>query len=189
MSGLVKHAKRELELAGFLDENGIYDGDVGESVIELMRVFSKQGHSGLSAPIVSSLFNKLASYEPLNPITGNDDEWGDVSEGDLYQNKRCSALMKLGKDGEPYYLDAIVWSVEDDLDSFTGTVENINSHQYTHLPFVPKTFYIDVVKEKYDPKNPRHIEDDTVEMDDEKYVYLIKNHNDLDDVFKYYKKV
>ena len=54
-----------------------------------------------------------SNYEPLGPITGKDEEWTDVSihsdtKETWYQNKRCSALFKDGKDGKPYYINAIV---------------------------------------------------------------------------------
>ena len=101
--GLIEHAKMELEIAGLFDEDSDYAGMVAKDVMELVEVFAKQGHSGMSAPYVAKLFNKLANYEPLQPITGKDEEWGDVRDlgGDKswYQNKRCSALFKDGKDG------------------------------------------------------------------------------------------
>ena len=76
--GLIDHAKTELEIAGLFDKDSVYDGALGESVMELIQVFSKQGHSGMSAPLVANLFHKLATYQPLGPITGKDEEWGDV---------------------------------------------------------------------------------------------------------------
>ena len=155
------HAKFELELAGFFDEDSDYGGAIGEAVMELMEVFEKQGHSGGSAPIVASLFHKLANYKPLGPITGKDEEWGDVNDlGDgkpWYQNKRCSALFKDGKDGKPYYIDAIIkrnqngscwsgmaWLNEEDYKSGDRT-KMVGKRGYVKsFPFVPKTFYIDV---------------------------------------------
>lgn len=159
--GLIDHAKTELEIAGLFDKDSVYDGELGESVMELIQVFSKQGHSGMSAPLVANLFHKLATYQPLGPITGKDEEWGDVRDlGDgkpWYQNKRCSALFKDGKDGQPYYIDAIVkrdqrgitwsgraWLNEQDwLDS--DRTKMIDKRGYIKsFPFTPKTFYIDV---------------------------------------------
>ena len=109
--GLIDHAKTELQIAGLFDKEGdFYEGMTGKAVMELIELFSKQGHSGMSAPIVANIFKKLANYEPLGHITGKDDEWNDVSNlgKTLYQNKRCSGLFKDGKDGRPYYIDAIV---------------------------------------------------------------------------------
>jgi hypothetical protein len=159
--GLIDHAKTELEIAGLFDKDSVYDGALGESVMELIQVFSKQGHSGMSAPLVANLFHKLATYQPLGPITGKDEEWGDVRDlGDgkpWYQNKRCSALFKDDKEGQPYYIDAIVkrdqrgitwsgraWLNEQDwLDG--DRTKMIDKRGYIKsFPFTPKTFYIDV---------------------------------------------
>lgn len=159
--GLIEHAKLELQIAGAFDKDSAYDGAIGEAVLELIEVFAKQGHSGNSAAIVRHMFNLLADYKPLIPITGKDEEWGDVrdlgSGEPWYQNKRCSALFKDGKDGRPYYIDAIVkrdqrgitWSgrawlnEEDWLNGDRSKM--IDKRGYIKsFPFTPKTFYIDV---------------------------------------------
>ena len=109
---MLEEARLELQLAGWFDEDSDYGGEVGHAVMELMELFSKQGHSGYSAPLVAGLFKKLVDNQPLTGITGKDEEWGDVSDyGDgrlMYQNKRCSAIFKDGKDGKPYYIDALI---------------------------------------------------------------------------------
>lgn len=124
--------------------------------MELIEVFAKQGQSGMSAPIVADLFYKLAKYEPLQPITGNDEEWSEVTDT-LYQNKRCSTIFKEGKDGRPYYIDAIIkrdqngtcwsgmdWLSEEDYKSGDRS-KMIGKRGYIKsFPFSPKTFYIDV---------------------------------------------
>jgi len=104
---LVEHAKQELKLNGMFDEDSDYNGMLGESVMELIELFSKQGHSGCSAGMVSNLFNKLSRFKPISPLTGNDDEWCEV-RGGFYQNKRNSAVFKEGKDGKAYFGDAFV---------------------------------------------------------------------------------
>lgn len=185
MSNLKNHAERELKLAGFYDEDSDYGGMLPEAVLELIEVFSNQGHSGFSANIVRNLFNKLAAFEPILPITGKEEEWAQPHTGDeTYQNKRLSSLFKEGKDGKPYYLNAIVFKGEEPHDTFTGKVEDIKSAQYVQLPFTPKTFYIDVVK-KY---NIEDYPDHAVVEGDTKYVYLIKDRKQLEEVFKYYNK-
>ena len=86
-SNLVAHAKRELELAQMLnaepDEetseslNG-YNNMMGEAVLELVKVFSKQGHSGFSAGMTLQMFERVASFGTLSP---NDHSlYHDVSE-------------------------------------------------------------------------------------------------------------
>lgn len=65
MSNLVTHAESELRRAGLFDADSDYDGAIGEAVMDLIRVFSAQGHSGASAEMVLAIFNKLARFEAL----------------------------------------------------------------------------------------------------------------------------
>lgn len=91
MSELFNHAKRELELAGLLDKDSDYGGALGKAVLDLVKVFSKQGHSGFSAEVTLDLFNLVARYKPLTAIGQSADEWIDVSDecGEpMWQNKR-----------------------------------------------------------------------------------------------------
>ena len=94
---LLNHSFNELKTVGLFDEDSDYGGLIGKSVYELMKVFSKQGHSGFSAQWVRELFNKLANYETLSPLTEND--WVDVSEygvkkdKPLYQSTRNPAAF------------------------------------------------------------------------------------------------
>lgn len=141
MGNLVEHAKTELQMAGLFDESGdFYGGMTGKAVLELVECFEKQGHSGMSAPMVVSIFQKVANFKTINPIKCTEDEWCEVSEG-TFQNKRLSSVFKQGKECKPYYLDAIVWE-EKDGGAFTGEVEGITSRQFIKLPFEPKTFYV-----------------------------------------------
>lgn len=134
-------ARKELEDAGLFDRDSDYSGMIGESVMELLKTFSSQGHSGGSASIVLSLFNRLANYKPINPLTGNDDEWNDLSEDTgepLWQNKKCPSVFK-SADGRVYDINAVVY-VEPDGTCFTsGSI--IVSFPYT-IPSKPK--YIQV---------------------------------------------
>lgn len=53
---------------------------LGEAIMELVRSFSRQGHSGMSAAMTSEIFNQLASWKPLTPLTDNPDEWMELEE-------------------------------------------------------------------------------------------------------------
>jgi len=105
MSNLIKHAEIELKMAGLFDKDSDYGGMLGESVMELMKVFSDQGHSGCSAGMVSNLFDKLSRYKPITPLTLKDDEWCEIGT-DKFQNKRRSSVFKDGKNGRAYFIDA-----------------------------------------------------------------------------------
>lgn len=184
--GLLDYAKLELTAAGFLDEEkDFYGGETGKAVLELIEVFAKQGHSGSSASIVISLFKKLASFEPLMEITGEDEEWGYLGYDDemMYQNKRCSGMFKY-KDGTVTYSSGIV-KVCPDGSKWTGPlflsredaingVNRIRSCQIVkEFPFSPKTFYIDVIEEE-------------VEKDD--WIMWAKDPQQLEEVWQYYKR-
>jgi len=99
---LVKHAKRELELAGLFDKDSDYGGMLGKSIMQLVRVFAKQGHSGFSAGRTLSIFNKVASFRNLMPITPDPKYWMEVGDS-MWQNTRSSSLFS--KDGGKTWYD------------------------------------------------------------------------------------
>ncbi|QDU34251.1 hypothetical protein KS4_23170 [Poriferisphaera corsica] len=145
MSNLVEHAKKELKLAGYAgpDEEGP-NGWAYKNIIELIEVFAKQGHSGSSAPYVSETFSKLAEYEPLTPLTGEDDEWNDISaysDNPKWQNKRDSRVFK-DKGGNASFIKGKVFFGPDGI-GYT----NSDSHVPVTFPFTPKTEYIKVDEE------------------------------------------
>ncbi len=118
-SGLVSHAESELKLAGMYEADdelsGVsYNKMVADAVIELMKTFSKQGHSGFSAGMVREIFAKLSNYETLSPISSNPDEWSDVAEygGDqpntLWQSKRSPSTFSHDGGKTWYNLDESV---------------------------------------------------------------------------------
>jgi len=96
-SNLVAHARNEMRRAGLHLEDSDYDGMLYDAVLDLIKVFSGQGHSGYSAMLTVSLFTTLASFEPLGPITDDPSEWMDVAEytsgHQLWQNRRRSSAF------------------------------------------------------------------------------------------------
>lgn len=106
MSNLTKHAKEELQLAGLFDKDSDYDGMIGKAVMELVEVFSKQGHSGFSAGLTLQIFNEVANYKNLTPIGKSKDEWMNVSEHSIepmWQNKRRGTTFS--RDGGKTWYD------------------------------------------------------------------------------------
>jgi len=145
MSNLLKHAERELSLIGY-DGKDEYNNMAKAAIMELLATFANQRHSGFSASYVTDIFNKLARFETLSPLTGENNEWNDVTEmsGDrktLFQNNRNSAVFK--DDTGCYYIRAIVW-VEDDDNTYTN---NKSRGYIKSFPFTPKTFYVKVDKD------------------------------------------
>mgnify|MGYP003334075321 CR=1 FL=1 len=101
MSNLEKHALAEFRAAGWVDGDGNYCDEMQEMicrhVLALLDVFSNEGHSGSSAPYAINMFARLAKFEPIAPLTGEDWEWNEVSErmgSKCWQNKRASHVFK-----------------------------------------------------------------------------------------------
>lgn len=195
------HAQRELKMGGWLKkgEDTLYDGMVGEAVLELISIFAGQGHSGMSAGIVTSLFSKLSKHQPLGALTGKDDEWESDEEkygkdwtdenGYGYQNKRESAVFKKGKNTSSYYLYAIVFR-EEDGQTFTGSGTEMSdgsvltSRQFIKsFPFTPKTFYIDVISKRYTDKDEK-----TEDKNGDWWRHWVKDESQLDEVWEYYNR-
>jgi hypothetical protein len=179
---LVEHAKQEFFYAGYKPIEECENGPnkwIQENVLELLEVFSNQGHSGSSAPFAIEYFKKLAKFEPLTPITGADDEWDETpgSEGGVktFQNKRLSSIFKDGKDGRPYSISAIAWRDEKGL-AWLGFAlkkdgSKVTSRQYIKLPFVNKAFFIDVIGKELKTGGRE---------------FYIKDEEQLKEVFEYY---
>ena len=99
MSNLVDYAKNELKRIGMIDSGESYNDMASNAILDLIELFSSQGHSGFSATYVINAFNRLARFKPLSPLTGEDDEWIELRNG-LFQNKRYFAVFK--EDGTAY---------------------------------------------------------------------------------------
>jgi hypothetical protein len=135
---LIEHAKIELQAVGYDLNQAEEDPNkwICKNVLELLEVFSAQGHSGSSAPYCISMFEKLARFEPLCPLTGEDGEWGEVSPGH-FQNRRCSHVFK--ENGEAYDIEGRIFR-EPDGCCFT----NRDSRVLVTFPYTPKREYVDV---------------------------------------------
>ena len=139
-----EHAKREFIAAGWIKEDGSFCDEMQkmmcDQVIELIDLFSKQGHSGFSAPYAINLFEKLAKFEPIVPLTGKDDEWNDsrFSEELTKQNKRCSHVFK-DSDGRAFDINGKIFRTKSG-----SCYTNRESRVYIDFPYTPKREYVDV---------------------------------------------
>lgn len=173
MSNLQKHAETELRIAGLFDKDSDYGGMLGKAVMELIKVFAEQGHSGTSASMVSNLFNKLSRFKPLTPLTFKDDEWSEYSNG-KYQNIRNSAVFKESKSGRPYYIDAYYKKTQKGT-TWSGALD-LGNGKYVGRCYIK------------DPKNMPSICIDVIETEISKdnWEMKIKNMKQLDELKKYY---
>ena len=136
MSNLTDFAKDELTRAGLFDKDSVYGGMLGEAVMKMIEQFGDEGHSGMSASLAISAFSRLARYEPLTPLTGDDDEWNEIADGE-YQNRRCSRVFKNAEGA--YDIDGRVFR-EPSGSCFTSK----DSRVPVTFPYVPSTEYVDV---------------------------------------------
>lgn len=96
---------KELELAGLLSKDSDYNGGIGRSVTELLKVFQKQHHSGSSAALTASVFHRLVKGECLTPLKGTPDEWNETGH-DCWQNNRVSSVFAANNEGaKAYWID------------------------------------------------------------------------------------
>lgn len=97
VSNLREHAMRELKLLNEAEpkdeiNDPKWSNMIDEAVLELIETFISQGHSGGSAYPVLALFEKLANFENLTPITDRPSEWHEHPDN-LWQNRRNGSLF------------------------------------------------------------------------------------------------
>lgn len=148
MSNYHKHAFMEFKAAGWLNEDGTYidemQGMICDHVLKLLDVFDGEGHSGTSAPYAINLFSKLAKFETVAPLTGEDWEWSDT--GHNYQNTRDSRVFK-DYDGKTWFIEGNVfweWCMpwEDGQEPYKSYYTCRESSVPVTFPYVPKTEYV-----------------------------------------------
>lgn len=147
MSNLVIYAEKELDIIGMTaDSPDEMNRAMRENVLSIVKMFADQGHSGFSASYCTGLVTKLMAFEPLTPLTGEDNEWTSVAEKDgepWYQNKRCSHVFKdktgaYDNEGKVFY---DVLKNEDGSESksyFTSSLSRV----YIEFPYTPKKEYL-----------------------------------------------
>ena len=90
-SGFIKFALREFKLGGLnVEDPQEYEDHVAVHVLQLLELFSREGHSGFSASLAIHWFKNLASYKPITPLL-NPMETGlyhDVSEFNMKPGKQ-----------------------------------------------------------------------------------------------------
>ena len=140
MSNLLTHAKEELRrLRDPADGPDEMQDAIEANVLKIVEVFAEAGHSGSSAPYTLGILQKVLAFEPVTPLTGEDDEWviHDHDDRCYAQNKRCGRVFKQ-RDGVAYDIEAVVFR-DPDGSCWTGA----DSHRDITFPYVPKTEIVD----------------------------------------------
>lgn len=112
-SNMYKWAKAELERLIPEDDDDGMQQMINKDILNIVKVFCSQGHSGTTGNYTLSMINRLLDWKPLTPLTGEESEWSEVIDGsDLsQQNKRCSAVFRRNYDNSTaYYLYGKVFS-------------------------------------------------------------------------------
>ena len=204
--GLVDKAQFEMDLLMKNAEGTPIVKEFVPEIMALVKKFADSGQSGGSAPytaqIITQVLKKLLAHEPLGDgLTCEDDEWTDISpmEGaedgtGSFQNNRLSSVFKEGKDGRPYYINAVVFKPVGKDYTFTSNSvkmsensnESIGSAMYIKsLPFQPKTFMVDVVEKEYRKnKDGSMVEEEGGGW----WESWLKDPKQLDEVYEYYDK-
>jgi hypothetical protein len=108
MGNLEQHAEFELRRAGLFDADSDYGGALGPAIMTMIRTFAAEGHSGGSAQVTLAVFERLARFKPLTPLTDDPAEWMDVAglqggaPGAAWQNRRQSSCFSTDG-GKTYY--------------------------------------------------------------------------------------
>lgn len=144
MTNIETYAIDELTRIGMYGSGDEMNDAMCEHILKMVNVFDEEGHSGFSANYAINILQKLLRLEPLSPLTGEDDEWCEVSDN-LYQNKRLSRVFKEGKDGQAYDIHGKVF-VEPNGASYTSR----DSRVYIEFPYTPKTEYVNVENQPLD---------------------------------------
>ena len=160
MSNYESHAWQEFRAAGWVDQNNKFNDEMQEAictnVLKMLEIFADEGHSGSSAPYAINLFEKIASYKPLTPLTGEDWEWHDVSDyggrddGPVFQNKRSGNVFK--DNNGAYDIQGIVWydwyTDEETGEKRKSHFTNYKSRVPVTFPYSPKTEYKEWVEDE-----------------------------------------
>ncbi len=137
MSNYLEHLDREWAAMGWPtsgeDAPQVW---IYEHLKKLLTAFDGEGHSGTSAPYTIELFKKLAMFEPLGPLTGEDSEWIEVNKT-TFQNCRCSNVFK--ENGQAYDIEGKVFE-EPDGSRFTS----LDSRVPVTFPYTPTTEIVKV---------------------------------------------
>lgn len=151
-SNLVNHARRELELLG--EEQETIDG-----YLDMIRIFSKMGHSGGSASVFIPTLNDLLQFKNLMPLNNLPGFWNEVGHGMWQSSRNPTAFSEDG--GETWYFldekpvngERVMHRTETEVHTFCGPTEDEmfcacgcggddtrcplylkHLHQKTHLP-------------------------------------------------------
>ena len=103
---LVDYAKKEL--------NNLHDKVENKEMLEhieplLLDTLTKLSNIENTSYIMAyiNIFNNLIKYSPLTPLTGDEDEWGEIKQSGFIkyqQNKRCARVFRNNANNDEVYI-------------------------------------------------------------------------------------
>ena len=102
------------------EDSKIMQEMMNNDVLELLKVFLEQGHSGFSAPIATRLFYKLANHKLITEVEDNPDDWDDNG-----QHKYISSVFKRD-DGTCYYMYGRLFAEPNSDNFFYNKASNVD---------------------------------------------------------------
>lgn len=201
-SNLMRHAVKELDLAGYKGGKNNPDQWMREQVLETLAVFVSHGNSGFSAPFEINLFKKLASWDVIKGLNFTNDEWENNKDSYSIQNKRNSAFFKL-PNGRIEYIDgfsvqpirrkefdkefvnidakhSVAWN-----SGFWVTKEGIMTGIYISANVLIKPEH--VRQGNYHPVDKIYVHCDEIEIAKDNWIFVIDNyHPDVELLKKHY---
>ena len=132
---LVEFAEKELDiiLKNCTDDEGRkMQKAINRDILDIIKLFSEQGHSGFSAQYSMTMLKRLMDYKPLTPIEDNEEDWTKLDYDDdlAYQCSRCPSLFK-DKQGRVYNVEGKVFSDDNGHTWYTCG----DSRIYVELPY------------------------------------------------------
>lgn len=153
---LVDFSKRELDrlLVNCGDEEALnMQKMMNDDILKVIQTFCEAGHTGFTANYALSIIDRLLRFKPISALTGEDDEWEDVSEYQegrtLYQNKRCPSVFK--DDKHAYFVEAKIFSDDNGETWYTCKDSTIDIEFPFNVPLYPEN----VIRSKEEQNNEK----------------------------------
>ena len=149
MSNLVTHAENELKLLG--GSNDEIQQEMNKDILQMVKMFAGQGHSGFSAGYALGLLKRLLAFKPITALTGSKEEWSEPFDPQgTVQNKRFGSVFKMS-DGTAYDIDAVALNYGNE----TSTWNRGGIRYRIKFPYNPRenSFVLHLPKEYEDKTN------------------------------------
>lgn len=132
------HEYAETEMNRAWPETDPMQDMMKQNVLEIVDVFNKQGHSGMSASYVLGVIDRVLRFLPISPLTGDEDEWGAAyGDDDTQQNLRCSKVFRAHHDNSTAHnIEGKVFSTDGGETYFS----NRNSSVPVSFPYYPPLY-------------------------------------------------